>query len=415
MSVWGTSCRRDSHCQLLACSPVGNNGEDPQGQNPPWDQLLSQAMLLCASLGLPVPRTGNELPNSRRKCPRAGISREDSPAASPPQLCCTLTSCLLCKHGAGSSSPLPNSLAMRWSQLLPAILAKETKPLQRCPYSGALPACRGQGCSQLSGESHTWLPWGQWDPVPVTLPVTASASWMSGHHCLTRPTVPVGLSNPNTLFFKGLTDLVPSSPSPADPKCRVTQEPPRQCVPATWKSFSMSWPPSTQLRTSLPSLIHLVSALGRKALAAGPGGCQHSDLRHCRAPSSGLAQPASLGAEIWPNPDLGKQPCNPRRLLRASAERNANRSRPSPLDSFPYPGNHGPGNMPWCSWPPRSAVIPPASQSRPATKVPLRSPQPMGDNNSPSPEAAEQGGFAGSDLAHSSALPTLHFLRLWPS
>lgn len=207
--MWGTSCRRDSHCQLLACSPVGNNGEDPQGQNPPWDQLLSQAMLLCASLGLPVPHTGNELPNSRRKCPRAGISREDSPAASPPQLCCTLTSCLLCKHSAGSSSPLPNSLAMRWSQILPAILAKETKPLQRCPYSGALPARRGQSCCRLSGESHTSLPWGQWDPVPITLPVIASASWMSGHHCLTRPTVPVGLSNPNTLFFKGLMDFAP--------------------------------------------------------------------------------------------------------------------------------------------------------------------------------------------------------------
>lgn len=51
---------------------------------------------------------------------------------------------------------------------------------------------------------------------------------------------------------------------------------------------------------------------------------------------------------------------------------------------------------------------PPAPQgSLPATEVPLRSPQPAGDSDSPSPEAAGAGSFAGSAPACTSTLPTV--------
>lgn len=57
-----TSCRCDGRCQRLACSPVDDDGGEPWGRDPPWNQLLSRAVPLCASLGLPVPHAGNELP-----------------------------------------------------------------------------------------------------------------------------------------------------------------------------------------------------------------------------------------------------------------------------------------------------------------------------------------------------------------
>lgn len=62
------------------------------------------------------------------------------------------------------------------------------------------------------------------------------------------------------------------------------EEPP--CVSGSLNSALLS------LRSSILSL------LGRTALGARARGHRHGDPQHCRAPSPGLVQPASLGAEI---------------------------------------------------------------------------------------------------------------------
>lgn len=107
-----------------------------------------------------------------------------------------------------------------------------------------------------------------------------------------------------------------------------------------------------------------------------------------QSPITGVS--TTPGAEIWPNPDLGKQPRNPHRLRRADTGRNVNRSRPSPLHGFPRPGNHTPGDAPQHSRPPRQSPAPQSNSS--ATEVPLRSPWPTG-GQLPFPRSCRAGRF----------------------
>lgn len=134
--------------------------------------------------------------------------------------------------------------------------------------------------------------------------------------------------------------------------------------PITWEAPSASPAPSTPV----PSPSHPVSLPGWRALAAGPRG----------APSLGLAQPVSPGAETGPDPEPGKQALrNPRRVpaLRASSgparsEMQTGAERPLSTDS---PGS---GSVR------RLAVILPAPPSGPSAT------RPSGDDSSPSPGAA---------------------------
>lgn len=163
---------------------------------------------LCCSAPLWGCRSHTRGVNSQRKHPGTGISRGGRSCCLSPRLCCTLTSCLLCKHAAEGSSPLPNSLAMRRSRLLPAVLPRQgTKPPERCPRTsctGHLPAgdrtalgWAGSGARCSLGASRT-----------LSLSPT-SVPWMSGHCCLARPRAPAGISDPNIPFFKALMDFAP--------------------------------------------------------------------------------------------------------------------------------------------------------------------------------------------------------------
>jgi len=181
------------------------------------------------------------------------------------------------------SRPLPDSPAMRRSPL-PLPSRRETR-------------------GETPGET---LP--SRNPVPVTLPAAAPAPWVPGHRCPARRGVPAGLLAPDTPFFSTLMGFAPLLSRSRRPRAQGDGGASPAALPGTWESLSAS-PRSSPFP-------HPSRYLRRD----GPRGTAHS--------------PASPGAEIWPNPALGKQPPPTRQGRRgARGEREPNvspRRRPPP-------------------------------------------------------------------------------------
>lgn len=289
--------------------------------------------------GSRTPLPGEQLPgpwvpqwgtNGQRRRPGAG---EDSPAASPPPVLLHINQLFTVQTRCGGSSPLPNSPVMRRTRLPPG---KRTKPPQS--RDGAAPGpAGGAGDRVTPGSPSQRRPQLHGCLLPAASPEPGGSGALRPQHPLWG------------------MDFAPlSSPSCWESDTRAS--------PITWEAPSASPAPSTPV----PSPSHPVSLPGWRALAAGPRG----------APSLGLAQPVSPGAETGPDPEPGKQALrNPLRLpaLRAPSgparsEMQTGAERPLSTDS---PGSGSvPGHTarPSSSRHPRAALLPPGPRG---TTAPL--------------------------------------------
>ena len=140
--------------------------------------------------------------NSQRKHPRTGISREDSPAASPPALL-HINQLFTVQTRCGRLQPTPK-LTGDAQVAAPACRPGERadKAHREASPLGSSAGSPGHGGSRLGAESHALVLGGRQHPVPITPSSANLGAVVSGHRCLASPGVPAVLSDPNTPFFK---------------------------------------------------------------------------------------------------------------------------------------------------------------------------------------------------------------------